>query len=77
VTEQPQPQSLPSGMGKRAIAAISNNIVVILGLSVLMVILGAVVLAFFDKVMPEAVLVMGGVALGYLGNAIQNDKGAT
>jgi hypothetical protein len=69
-----QPAALSPSLPRRAVAAITNNIVFVLGVAVIMVIAGSIILAWFDKVIPEAVVVMGGVALGYLGNAIQTQK---
>jgi uncharacterized ion transporter superfamily protein YfcC len=70
-----EPQRLPSNLSRRALDAATRNVIVILGISVVAVIIGSMVLAWFDRVVPEATLVMGGVALGYLGNAIQAEKG--
>lgn len=69
-TPVPVPAQLPANTPAKTVAKIANNIVVIMGIAVLVVIIGSLLLSWFDKTVPEAVLTMGGVALGYLGNVI-------
>jgi uncharacterized ion transporter superfamily protein YfcC len=70
-----QPQGLPQGLPKKVLGFVTQNIVFILGLTVLIVVFGAMVLAWFDKAIPEAVIAMGSVALGYLGKSLDTPSG--
>lgn len=49
---------------------ITFNLDTLLGLCVLSVIVGALILAWFGKEIPESALTLGGVALGFLGRSI-------
>ena len=71
----PTAYSLPVGLPKKVLGAVTQNVVLWLGLSVFAVILGSIALSWFDKTIPEGVIAMGGVALGFLGKAI-TDGGA-
>lgn len=69
--------ALSPNLPKRALASITSNIVIILGIAIVAIILFTFALSWVDKSMPDAILVMGGVALGYLGNAIVNNNTQT
>jgi hypothetical protein len=72
-----QPQGLAQGLPKKALAAVTQSTVLYLGLTLLIVVLGALFLAWNDKAMPEAVIALAGVALGYLGKGVlDGDSGA-
>ena len=58
----PVPVQLPVNTPAKTVAKIANNIVLIMGIAVLVVIIGSILLSWFDKTVPEAVLTMGGVA---------------
>lgn len=71
----PAPASaLAPNLPRKSLAAITLNIVIILGVALVAIIVFTFILSWFDKAMPESILVMGGVALGYLGNAIVNNN---
>jgi hypothetical protein len=72
--EDLQPSALPQSLPKKLLGIITQSIVVILGLAILVIVIGAVVLAWFDKSLSDAVIAILGVMVGYLGNAIQGDK---
>lgn len=72
--EQPKPLSLPRNLPAKVVGSITRNIVVILGITIVVVVVGSILLAWFDKEVPSAIIAMAGVALGYLGNAIQGDE---
>jgi hypothetical protein len=69
--------ALSPSLPKKVLGSITNNIVIILGISLVLIIVSTFVLSWVDKTMPESILVMGGVALGYLGNAIVNNNTTT
>ena len=76
ITARPtRPAALPANLPRQVVGTATLNIVIILGASVLAVIVGAILLSWFDKALPDAVMVMGGVALGYLGKAISDSNG--
>ena len=71
--EEPiRPAALPSGLPRKILGNVTQSIVLILGVAVVAVIVGAILLSWFEKTIPDAVMVMGGVALGYLGKAISD-----
>jgi uncharacterized protein YcfJ len=69
-----EPAALPSGMPPRTVARVTENIVLILGAVVILVIFGTMALSVFGKEVNVAIIAMGSVALGFLGNAIQESK---
>lgn len=73
--EQPaKPQSLSKNLPRRVLGAVTSSTVLYLGLTVLIVVAGSLILAWFDKTMPEAVVALAGVALGYLGKVIDDQQ---
>jgi hypothetical protein len=69
--------ALSPNLPRKALGTITNNIVIIIGIAVVAIIVFTFALSWVDKSMPDAILVMGGVALGYLGNAIVNNNTST
>lgn len=68
--EQPTAQGLAAGVPRKIIGAVTQNTVLILGIVVIAVIVGAILLAWFDKPLPESIIALAGVALGYLGKGV-------
>ena len=69
--------ALSPNLPAKALSSITSNIVIIIGISIVAIILFTFALSWVGKEMPDAILVMGGVALGYLGNAIVNNNTPT
>lgn len=67
-----QPAALPQGLSPKAVEKATNNITLILGAVVLLVIVGAFITTWFDKQMSEAIIALAGVALGYLGKLVSD-----
>lgn len=65
-----QPSQLAAGVPRKVIGVVTQNTVLILGIVVIAVILGAILLAWFDKPLPESIIALAGVALGYLGKGV-------
>lgn len=71
--EQPvKPQSLSKNLPRRVLGAVTSSTVLYLGLTVLITVAGTLILAWFDKAVPEAIIALAGVALGYLGKVIDD-----
>lgn len=70
-----RPAALAAGVPKKIVGAVTQNTVIILGIVVIAVIVGSILLAWFDKPLPEAIIALAGVALGYLGKGVLDGDG--
>lgn len=69
--EQPiSPLGLAKELPKKAVAAVTRSTVLYLGLTLLLVVGGALLLAWNDKALPGEIIALAGVALGYLGKGV-------
>jgi len=76
VNDVPVMQDLPPDLPKKDKADIYKWIVMILGGVLLAVVVGGIVLSVFGKTMPEAIMVLGSVALGFLGSLLKGENNA-
>ncbi len=61
------PAGLPQGLSKSDTGAIVRNVVYFLGAALVLVVVGVVVLAWFDKTIPDVISVIAGSVVASLG----------
>lgn len=61
------PAGLPQGLSKSDTGAIVRNVVYFLGASLVLAIIGVVILAWFDKSVPDVISVIAGSVAASLG----------
>ncbi len=61
------PAGLPQGLSKSDTGAIVRNVVYFLGAALILVVVGVVLLSWFDKPVPDVISVVAGSIVGSLG----------
>lgn len=64
--------SLPEKLSESDTGAIVSNVVIFLGVALMFVVLGTVLLSWFDKAIPEVLVVLAGLLGGGLVSTISN-----
>lgn len=64
--------SLPEKLSESDTGAIVRNVVIFLGVALMFVVLGTVLLSWFDKDIPEVLVVLAGLLGGGLVSTISN-----
>lgn len=75
--EMPDRFSLPEKLSETDTGAIVRNVVIFLGAALTLVVVGTIVLSWFDKQIPEVLVVLAGLLAGYLGGTISSGVAKT
>lgn len=72
-----EPMGLPEKLSEQDTGAIVRNIVYFLGSAIILVVIGVVVLAWFEKPMPDVLSVVAGSIVASLGAVIATTRGSS
>ena len=61
--QQPEKQYLPASLPRKVVGAVTQNTTWVFGISLLLIIVGVFVLAWFERPIPELISVFGGAII--------------
>lgn len=75
--QQPEKQFLPTNTPRKVVGAVTRNTNLIFGISLLLIIVGVFILAWFERPIPELISVFGGAIITALSRIFEPNSSGT